>query len=118
MGFFLWCTGMTILGRKIGWAFSRQVLYKAGGIECLIYCITWGALTAWGLHGRIQARHPGLFLKIYGYGAGAYISVPNYGLFDKGTVPNHALGRHLLIQVVPDVTYVIASVLLAVGIVK
>jgi hypothetical protein len=118
MAFFLWCSAMTILGRKIGWEFSRQVLYKAGRFECVIYCIVWGVLTALGLHGLIVAWHPGVFLEIYGYGAGAYISAPSYGLLNERTLPETVRGHHLLIQSLPDATYVIASVILAFGIVK
>lgn len=31
--------------------------------------------------------HPGLVLKIFGYGGGGYISIPNYGLLDHGAIP-------------------------------
>jgi hypothetical protein len=113
MVFFLWCSGMTILGRKVGWALSRDVLYKTPRVACIICCIGWGLMNAWGVHRLIETWHPGLLLKIYGYGAGAYISVPNYGLYEKTTIPETALPRHLLIQALPDAVFVVASVILA-----
>jgi len=105
---------MMVLGRKIGWELSKQILYKSGRSVCCVCCIVWGAANAQGIHSLIHTWHPGLLLKIFGYGAGVYVSVPNYGLFNEGTLPDSLRGRHLLIQVLPDVTYLVGSILFVV----
>lgn len=59
------------------------------------------------------ATNPGLFLKIFGYGGGAYISIPNYGLLNESTIPESGLPRHVTIKAVPFVVFIVASIVLA-----
>ena len=40
-------------------------------------------------------------MKIVGFGAGGYASIPNYGLIAESTIPPERLPRHKLIQGVP-----------------
>ena len=54
--------------------------------------------------------HPGLLPKLFGYGTGAYISIPNYGLIDEETIPESEMLRHVLIKNVPFIIYIVAEV--------
>jgi hypothetical protein len=47
---------------------------------------------------------------VFADGAGAYVSVPNFGLFAK--VPSVMEGRHFVIEVVPFLAFVAVSVVL------
>lgn len=113
MAFFFGCLLAVYIGRKIGWAISRSVLYSSGWVVCAIVCLIWGVGVAYGLRLFMLAMHPGTLLKIFGYGAGAYISIPNYGLIAEATMPEHQLPRHVFIKAVPSVLFIVASVVFA-----
>ncbi len=101
------------LGRKVGWGLSKAILYP-GSIGLTVgACIVWGMGVASLLRFGLNALHPGLVLKILGYGAGAYVATPNYGLFMESTLPIEIQGKHQLITSVPFVTFVVASLVLA-----
>jgi hypothetical protein len=76
-------------------------------------CVGWGVLVGFGLHGLIKEFSPGVFQRIFAYGAGGYASIPNLGLLVERSIPTERQGRHLLIEVVPFVTFAIGSVWLA-----
>jgi len=102
------------VGRKLGWALSKGVLYTAATGVAVVVGIVWGALVALGIHGLIVWQHPNWVLKIiFGFGLGAYVSIPNFGLVSEDTIPGHAMPRHTLIWNVPLLTYIVASVGLA-----
>lgn len=113
VAFFFGCLFSTFIGRKIGWAISRSLLYTSSWAVCVILCIAWGVGLAYGLRLFIIAMQPGLLLKIFGYPAVAYISIPNYGLVDESTIPESGMPRHVFIKGVPMTLYIIASVVFA-----
>jgi hypothetical protein len=113
MAFFVGCLFATFVGRKIGWALSRALLYTSSWAVCIVLCLAWAAGVAYGLRLFIIATQPGLLLKIFGYGAAAYIAVPNYGLLDEGSIPPSEMPRHAFIKGVPLVLFIVASVAFA-----
>lgn len=113
LAFFFGCLFATWFGRKLGWAISRSLLYSAGWPLCVIVCLIWGVGLAYGLRQFILATNPGLLLKIFGYGTGMYISIPNYGLVDESTMPESQLPRHVFIKGVPWFLFMAASALFA-----
>ncbi len=78
-------------------------------------CIGWGALIGIALHSLFQEFSPGTIAKIFAYGAGAYVSVPNYGLIAEASIPEGTAfqDRHLLIEIAPLATFVGACLWLA-----
>jgi hypothetical protein len=89
------------IGRNIGWWLSKAMLYGGPLPVTIVLCLAWGALFAFALHFLIQEFEPGIIAKVIAYGAGAYVSVPNFGLFAPGSIPARAQDRDFLIQVVP-----------------
>jgi hypothetical protein len=67
------------------------------------------------LHHLIGRFNPSPIAKWFAYGTGAYASIPNVGLLAEATIPVSAQPRHTLIEVLPFVTFVAASVWVAVG---
>jgi hypothetical protein len=74
-------------GHKLGWWLSRTALYNLSLPLMIVLCIGWGALIGFALHSLIQEFSPGTIAKIFAYGAGAYASVPNYGLIAEASIP-------------------------------
>jgi hypothetical protein len=102
------------VGRKIGWAVSKAILYTAPTGVAVITCLFWGTAVAFGIHALIRWQQPNVVLKIiFGFGVGAYVSIPNYGLIAESTIPEHAIGRHTLISNLPLWTFILASVAFA-----
>jgi hypothetical protein len=102
-----------VVGRKIGWGLSKTLLYASPMAVCAILCIIWGVLVAYATRWFIEWQMLGTVLKIIMYGAGGYISIPNYGLFREDTIPYEAQAKHQFITALPSVAFVIASVVLA-----
>ena len=100
------------LGRKFGWGLSK-VMYVSGWLFCVIGCVLWGFADAYCLRVLINLLHPGVILKIFGFGTGAYVSIPNYGLLDESTIPESALSKHLFIKGVPMLIFIVCSVVFA-----
>jgi hypothetical protein len=113
MTFFFGCLFSTWIGNMTGWAICRNLLYKSSWTVCVVVCFAWGIGAAYALHLFILHTHPGLLLKIFGYGAGAYVSVPNYGLLDESSIPDYKMPRHVFIKGAPQLTYSVASIILA-----
>ncbi len=110
MAFFFGCLASTWVGRKIGWALSRSLLYTSNWGVCIVLCLAWATGVAYALRLFILAMQPGLLLKIFGYGAGAYISIPNFGLLDESTIPPSGMPRHVFIKGVPMFLFIVASI--------
>ncbi len=102
------------VGRKAGWGLSKAILYP-GPIELTVVAsVVWGTGVALLLRLGFNALHPGLVLKILGYGAGGYVATPNYGLVLESTLPIEIQGRHQLITSLPFVTFIIGCVIFAI----
>ena len=113
MAFFLLCLLGLTLGRKLGWVLCRSLLYQSGWAVVVFVCLVWGIGLAYGFHLLIMTFHPGLLLKIFGYGAAMYVSIPNYGLLNEASIPADQLPRHTFIKIVPSVLFIAASILYA-----
>jgi len=50
--------------------------------------------------------------RVFAYGAGAYVSIPNFGLVARASIPTTIQERDFLIQAVPFAAFVVSSVLL------
>jgi hypothetical protein len=80
------------IGRRLGWLISRYSLYADPTPVVLIELVAWGAIVAYLMHVLITWQQPNWIVKwIFGFGLGAYVSVPNYGLF--ASLPSEALPR-------------------------
>lgn len=108
--FFLTCVVGLVIGRRIGWTLSRSLLYWAPTPLVIAACALWGAFIALLLSLAMGRLNPGLFLKVLGFGAGAYVSIPNYGLFREETIPMELLPRHQLVNNVPLVAFILTSI--------
>jgi hypothetical protein len=115
MSFAIICILGLIVGRKLGWALSKAWLYTArSDTRVIAVCVAWGLWIALGVRVLILWQQPHWALKyILGYGVGAYIASPNFGLISESTIPPDAQRRHSIIGTVPVVAYILASVLLA-----
>jgi hypothetical protein len=113
MAFFLLCLLGLTLGRKLGWVLCRSLLYQSGWAVVVFVCLVWGIGLAYAFHFLIVTFHPGLLLRILGYGAAMYVSIPNYGLLNEASIPADQLPRHTFIKIVPWVLFIAASILFA-----
>lgn len=113
MIFLFGCLIALLIGRRLGWAISRNLLYSSGWFVCVVVCVAWGVGLAYGVRLFIIVTNPGLLLKIFGYGAGIYISIPNYGLIADSTVAESEMPRHVVVKGLPWVLFIFASVIFA-----
>ena len=109
--------GMCIL-RLIGWSLSKKILYWCPTTLAICICFIWGGSVAFAVHILIREFTPHIILKIImGYGAGAYASIPNFGLLDRATIPDvggiYGISRHDLISNFSLLIYIIASIIFA-----
>jgi hypothetical protein len=81
----------------------------------VLYLIVWGTGTAMILRIAIQWLHPSVVPQVIGYGAGAYVSNPAFGLIREDTIPSSERGRHLLVNNLPFAIYIVTAVALAVS---
>lgn len=114
----MWFFVLTVLlgpfvGRQIGWSLSKRLLYLLPLFLTIITCVLWGAMTAYLLRYAINRLHPGIILKIVGFGGSAYVAIPNYGLLAESTIPDGERLRHSLIGSVPLISFAIFSAALA-----
>jgi hypothetical protein len=99
-----------LVGRSLGWALSKGMLYGGPLPVTIVLCFAWGALFGFALHGLIREFEPGVIAMVFAYGAAAYVSVPNFGLFAQ--VPTTMQERHFVIEVTPFAAFVVISVVL------
>lgn len=111
--FFLTCGVGVYVGRRFGWWMSRVHFYFGSRLAVFIDLILWGAGVAFLLRLAMNWLHPGIILKILGYGAGAYVAHPAYGLVMESTIPSEQQSRHAMINNLPFWTYAVVSGLLA-----
>ena len=96
-----------LIGRKVGWALSKGLFYPAPIPVSLIGVVLWGIGVGWCMSRLIGWQHPNGVLKwIFGFALAAYVSIPNYGLIDESTIPDHAQPRHIMILWVPLFAYI------------
>lgn len=112
MAFFFCCLVCLFIGRKAGWVLSRLLLYSVPTLLAVILCLFWGIGIAYGYRLLITNLHPGILLAIFGFMAGGYISIPNYGLIAESTIPEGGKTRHDIVSNLPFLMYLAASVLL------
>jgi hypothetical protein len=94
------------LGRRLGWWLSKSTLYTSSLPLSVALCLLWGVVIGIVLQVAIQVFNPGTIVKVFAYGAGAYLSVPNFALVNEASIPDDVQGRHLLIQVIPFAAFV------------
>jgi hypothetical protein len=92
---------------------SKFYLYTGSLVPVMLYLFVWGSSTALLLRLAIDWLNPGIVLKVLGYGAGAYVSNPAYGLFQEDSIPASERDRHLLVNNLPLVFYIVTAILLA-----
>jgi hypothetical protein len=103
------------IGRKLGWALTRRLLYSCNWPICIVSCLIWGIAVAYGLRLAILQTHPNWLLMAFGYGASAYVAVPNYGIGNGGFWENNInpYQRQQFLQQWPLVFFIIASIAFA-----
>jgi hypothetical protein len=104
-----------IIGRRLAWWLCRNHLYTTRSNAVAIFgCFWWGLLLAVALRFLIVEFQPHWAVKWFlGYGIGTYLAFVNYGLFQESTIPPEAQGRHAIIETVPVITFIVASIALA-----
>ena len=114
MLFFILAVIYLSIGRTLGWALSRSLLYTVRTPVLLVLGVAWGVLVAGTMRGLINWQEPGTILRwVMGYALGAYVAVPNYGLLNESTIPPEAALRHQLVFLLPLAAYVGSAVVLA-----
>jgi hypothetical protein len=108
MVFFFIALVFMYVGRKIGWALSKAVLYTASPVTAGIGSAIWGVGVALSMFCVIRWQEPNIILKIImGYALGWYVAIPNFGLLQEGAIPEEAKPRHLMISTWPTVAYLV-----------
>ena len=102
------------IGRKIGWVLSRTILYSASAAVAALLCVGWGIAVGSCIHVLTALLKPNIIVEvIFGFLLGAYVAVPNYGLFAESSIPTGARQKHLMIGTLPVFAYVLTLVALA-----
>ena len=101
--------GMFVL-RQLGWTLSRTVLYTAGWPVCIILLAVWGVRIAFGFRHLVLWLQIGWVLKTFGYGAAAYVSIPNYGMRDGSS---NADLRDIAVSQLSFLLFIIFSIVFA-----
>jgi len=70
------------MGPYIGRSLAKS-FYLASTTGIIIIGFMWGAVVAFLLRLLFNMTSPGIILSIIGYGAGTYISIPNYEVFAR-----------------------------------
>ena len=100
--------------RRVGWAFSKRILYSAPQIGSVALTMVWAFLISYLLHILIRWQNPNIVIKIiFGYGFGSYLSIPNFALFAQSTLPPEEVKRTAYVYVAALATFALGSVILA-----
>jgi hypothetical protein len=78
-----------------------------------VLCLGWACCIAYLTRYLIEWQHVGIVAKVIIYGAGAYISIPNHGLFAEDTIPYDLQIKHQTINILSFPTFVLASIAVA-----
>jgi len=93
---------------------SRAVLYSCRTTGAVLLTAMWGVLVAYTVRFLIAWLQPGNVERwLLGYALGAYISIPNFGLFQEDTIPLQNVDRHRLVSQLPWLVYIGMSIALA-----
>lgn len=111
--FFLTCILGCLIGRGIGWWLSRALLYTGPIVPVILFLFVWASGTAFLLGLAIDWLHPGIVLKVIGYGAGAYVSNPAFGLLQEDAIPLSQRDRHLPVNNLPILFYIATATAVA-----
>jgi hypothetical protein len=104
--------GLPLL-RRAGWKFSEAFLYPFPTFVAVVLRTAWAVAVAYLTRYLMDWLHYGILLKVVLYGAGGYISIPNYGLFREETIPYDVRYKHAAISVLPVPVFLLASVAFA-----
>jgi hypothetical protein len=97
MTFFFIALGVMYVGRKLGWALSKSVLYTAPLAASIVLCVVWGVAVAAAIRGLIDWQQPGAVLRwIMGYALGGYVAIPNFGLLNEAIVTRYSLAADVV----------------------
>ncbi len=101
------------IGRKVGWAISRHMYTAQKGLV-ILFGLTWGVVIAIAVRVLIDVNQPGIIMRWgLGYLLGAYVSIPNFGLFNESTIPPECLPQHDILRAVPFLWYIVLSIVMA-----
>ncbi|MDL1969487.1 MAG: hypothetical protein LWW94_00665 [Candidatus Desulfofervidaceae bacterium] len=102
-----------LVGRKLGWFFSKR-LYTTSFTSIVIFGLIWGIVVAVIVRSFIIWQKPSLIVRwIMGFALGAYVSIPNFGLMNEDNISDEIIREHVLLKTIPEVTYIIGSIILA-----
>jgi len=96
--------GFVIVARRLGWSLSKDLLASAFPLILVpILSVIWGCLITVAVRVLIDWQEPNAIIKwVFGFGAGAYAAIPNYGLLSTNlvriTVPQNPHERLLLLR--------------------
>jgi hypothetical protein len=100
--------------RRMGWFLSKNFIYWMRMPFVVFFSIVWGILIAYLLHILILWQNPGLVIKIIlGYGAGSYLAIPDYGLFDEHTLSEEAAIKNIILFFVSLSLFIVSSIAFA-----
>ena len=104
-----------LIGRRLAWALCKSVLYPLkSNVLAGIGCFFWGFGLALALRLLIITYQPHWAVKWFiGYGIGGYLAFINMGLLQEASIPPEAQLRHLIIETVPFISFIVLSVIFA-----
>jgi hypothetical protein len=103
-----------VVFRKIGRALSKKVFYLGPGWIVGFGTAVWGALMATLVFLLIFLLHPNLFVEVaFGWLLGAYLAIPNYGLWHSNSLPDSLRDRHRFLSTRPLISYLCLAAWLA-----
>ena len=108
--FIISCAVAPFVGRKLGWTLSRRVFYAAPSWIAVPLCLLWGVAIALGFRCLVTGLHPNIVLAIFGFMAGAYVAVPDYGMGEVWAFPQGNATRKDIVSNFPFLLYIVASV--------
>ena len=110
MLYVFWALIFLYSGRKVGWALSKGFFYPAPAMLAFAGLIIWGVMVGWVTSSLIVWQHPSVILKwVLGFALGAYVAIPNFGLFQESTIPDEVQARHALVSSVPLLSYILTE---------
>ena len=114
IAFFILSIVVMYVGRRLGWALSKRILYTASTFTTGLISAIWGIGVALLMFSLIRWQTPNIVLKIImGYALGWYVAIPNFGLLQEASIPDHARPRHLMISLGSPLAYIVTMVVVS-----